>query len=531
MIPSACCVPDPYQRQEWGTQSRDQSGKSSGVTSLCWTLRKGRPVFPPGPPRAPIVGNLFDIPVDTPWVKFAEWGKVYGDVMYLRVFGRNLLVISSLEAAIDLFEKRSAIYSDRPKRVMGQLCGFGPLLIMSKYHQGVRAARRMLQGQVSVLGAARHQHLQEQVAQAFARSNLDEPENFLENIRSASASEVLSMAYGHQLKRGNEADDRLLNASKAVMRYLADSLTPNNYLVDAVPILRFLPKWFPGTNFHREAEKCRGLLKMMVHDLYDEVVEKMDNGTASTSYVQSVLKEKGGKLSAEEVNTLKWSAGDLFGAGSETTMATLENFFLVMTLHPEVQEKAQKELDAIVGNGRLPTFRDRPYLPYINCIIKEIWRWNTAVPFAGHSLSKDDEYRGYLIPADTVVMVNNWALTHNEEWYPDPTAFKPERHMQPLSGRSSLPQLPKYPPDPRTLVFGFGRRNCPGIHLAESFLYIVVVTTLATFSILPELDAEGNALPPKVEHLSGAISHPKPYNCRIVPRSPGAAEVLLLATS
>ncbi|KAF4585218.1 hypothetical protein EYR40_002055 [Pleurotus pulmonarius] len=446
-----------------------------GVTSLCWTLRKGRPVFPPGPPRAPIVGNLFDIPVDTPWVKFAEWGKVYGDVMYLRVFGRNLLVISSLEAAIDLFEKRSAIYSDRPKRVMGQLCGFGPLLIMSKYHQGVRAARRMLQGQVSVLGAARHQHLQEQVAQAFARSNLDEPENFLENIRSASASEVLSMAYGHQLKRGNEADDRLLNASKAVMRYLADSLTPNNYLVDAVPI-------------------C-------------------------------------GKLSAEEVNTLKWSAGDLFGAGSETTMATLENFFLVMTLHPEVQEKAQKELDAIVGNGRLPTFSDRPYLPYINCIIKEIWRWNTAVPFAGHSLSKDDEYRGYLIPADTVVMVNNWALTHNEEWYPDPTAFKPERHMQPLSGRSSLPQLPQYPPDPRTLVFGFGRRNCPGIHLAESFLYIVVVTTLATFSILPELDAEGNALPPKVEHLSGAISHPKPYNCRIVPRSPGAAEVLLLATS
>ena len=57
-------------------------------------------------------------------------------------------------------------------------------------------------------------------------------------------------------------------------------------------------------------------------------------------------------------------------AGSETTMATLENFFLAMTLHPEVQKKAQKELDAVVGNGRLPTFNDRPYLPYINCIIK-----------------------------------------------------------------------------------------------------------------------------------------------------------------
>lgn len=57
-------------------------------------------------------------------------------------------------------------------------------------------------------------------------------------------------------------------------------------------------------------------------------------------------------------------------AGSDTTMATLENFLLVMTLHPEVQKKARKELDDIVGNGRLPTFSDRPYLPYIDCIIK-----------------------------------------------------------------------------------------------------------------------------------------------------------------
>lgn len=114
------------------------------------------------------------------------------------------------------------------------------------------------------------------------------------------------MAYGHQLKKGNEADDRLLNASKGVMRYLADSLTPNNYLVDAVPIcesliriyllddltvlagqlhvhrnvVKFLPKWCPGMSFHREAEKCRKLLKIMVDDLYDEVVEKMVSHSA-----------------------------------------------------------------------------------------------------------------------------------------------------------------------------------------------------------------------------------------------------------
>ncbi|KAJ8689584.1 hypothetical protein PTI98_012474 [Pleurotus ostreatus] len=117
----------------------------------------------------------------------------------------------------------------------------------------------------------------------------------------ASASEVLSVAYGHRLETGNEADDRLLNASKGVMHYLADSITPNYYLVDAVPIcesliptyllddltvlvghlhvqlnvVKFLPKWCPGMSFHREAEKCRKLSKIMVRGLYDEVVEKV----------------------------------------------------------------------------------------------------------------------------------------------------------------------------------------------------------------------------------------------------------------
>ena len=80
-----------------------------------------------------------------------------------------------------------------------------------------------------------------------------------------------------------------------------------------------------------------------------------------------------------------------------------------MTLFPDVQSRAQAELDAVVGSGRLPDLTDREALPYTNAIAKEILRWNTIGPLGiAHSNTSDDEYRGYFIPARSTVMVNVW---------------------------------------------------------------------------------------------------------------------------
>ena len=58
----------------------------------------------------------------------------------------------------------------------------------------------------------------------------------------------------------------------------------------------------------------------------------------------------------------------------------MQTLFLAMVLHPEVQKKAQAEIDAIVGPNRLPDFHDRPSLPYINAVLKESSRWNLVAP-------------------------------------------------------------------------------------------------------------------------------------------------------
>ena len=98
-----------------------------------------------------------------------------------------------------------------------------------------------------------------------------------------------------------------------------------------------------------------------------------------------------------------------------------------MALYPEVQKKAQAEIDAVVGPNRLPDFHDRPSLPYINAVIKESSRWNLVFPLGRpfviftitiltstegvpHMSTIDDEYNGIYIPKGTIVIGNAWLV-------------------------------------------------------------------------------------------------------------------------
>ena len=83
-------------------------------------------------------------------------------------------------------------------------------------------------------------------------------------------------------------------------------------------------------------------------------------------------------------------------------------FILAMRLHPEIQAKAQAQVDAVVGRDRLPVFADRPNLPYVEAVLMEVLRWNPIVPVVPHCLTEDDEYRGYFMPKGTMVIGNSW---------------------------------------------------------------------------------------------------------------------------
>ncbi len=70
--------------------------------------------LPPGPKGFPLIGNLWDVPAEYPWLTYAQWAATYGDILYLDTPGNPTIVLNSTQAATDLFEKRSRNYSDRP---------------------------------------------------------------------------------------------------------------------------------------------------------------------------------------------------------------------------------------------------------------------------------------------------------------------------------------------------------------------------------------------------------------------------------
>ena len=85
-------------------------------------------------------------------------------------------------------------------------------------------------------------------------------------------------------------------------------------------------------------------------------------------------------------------------------------FFLAMTLYPEVQRRAHRQLDDVIGPDRLPNFGDRESLPYIAAIIKESLRWIIVAPLGvPHRATKDDVYKDkYFIPKGSLVIGNIW---------------------------------------------------------------------------------------------------------------------------
>lgn len=180
-----------------------------------------------------------------------------------------------------------------------------------------------------------------------------------------------------------------------------------------------------------------------------------------------------------------------------------------MTLYPEAQKKAQAELDAVLGPNCLPTLADRDSLPYVTALVDEVFRWQPVGPLAiPHRASADDVHDGFLIPAGSIVFANVWRMTRNPAAYPDPETFDPARFLGPTPA-----------PDPKDIVFGFGRRVCPGRQLALASVWLACAGALAMFDVCKAKDEAGREITPVPEMTSGTISHPKPFKCVIRPRS------------
>ncbi|KAF8509219.1 cytochrome P450 [Hysterangium stoloniferum] len=191
-------------------------------------------------------------------------------------------------------------------------------------------------------------------------------------------------------------------------------------------------------------------------------------GNASPCFVGEALGDLAEMSDPELLRDVTEVAASIYGTASDTSMSPLMYCILALVLNLDIQRRAHTELDTVLGSPqgsdfRLPSFDDRPHLPYIDAL---------------------DEYRGYRIPKGGIVIANAWAMLHDETVYSDPLTFRPDRLL------ANVDKTPETDPATRG-VFGFGRRVCPGQEVAYALLWIEIASLLAVFDFAPAQDIEG----------------------------------------
>ncbi|KAI0369339.1 CyP450 monooxygenase [Pilatotrama ljubarskyi] len=494
------------------------------IVAACFVFRaiqsRSRRSLPPGPRGLPVIGNAFDIPQKQAWLVYRDLAAQYGDVVALNALGQTLVIVSSMTAAVDLFEKRSAIYSDRQDSILAVLTGWTWNLAFKRYGDDWRRVRRLFWKHFQPNAVSKFRPVQQREARRFLRRLLEDQSDLDASIKLSLSATILSAIHGLPLEDVTDDYVRILNEAEDG---IGEAFTPGAFLVEFFPWLRHVPAWFPGAGWQKKVVEWRGQAMAIVEVPYGAAQDAMKRGYGEPSVLSVLLSEMSHHDEPEQGDqVIKETTAVAFGAGTDTTAATLLAFFCAMILHPEVQKRAREELDAVVGANRLPEQADRPSLPYVNAIVKELLRWHTVAPLGvAHRCMEEDEYRGWTIPKGAIIVPNAWAMLHDPDVFPEPEAFRPERFLK--DGQLNPDVL-----DPERIAFGFGRRICPGRHFADDALFINVASVLHVFDIVPALDEHGQPIPVEARMTSGFLSYLEEFKYTIRPRS-DAAEALIRA--
>ncbi|KAF9001513.1 cytochrome P450 [Cyathus striatus] len=441
------------------------------VTAYLYLRSRGvRLPLPPGPRKLPIIGNALDIPSEFP----RGLCRSYSDIIHLNAFGTDIIVLGSHDAAQELLEKRSSIYSSRPNSVMlTELGGYPYLFYFHPRNTEIYQPRE-----------TEHVH-------TLLGKLLDSPEKFMSHIR-------------HIWAEIKPEDDPYIDISENALETLVEML---------------IPEWFPGARFHQVAKKARKDSEQVLNVPYSASVAAMN--TSEFYYEGSMdTPNRHNVDQSQHIQTLKEIGVMTYLGAMDTTNASLGMFILTMMLFPEVQKTAQQELDKVLG-GRLPDHNDIPSIPYMTALLWEILRWETPVPTGfPHYNIEEDIFNGYYIPKESVIIVNQRAMLHDERDYPDPHHFKPERFLKDGKLNDTVR-------NPKTLRLDLVEgEKCPGRHLAKSSLWFAMASILSTFNIEKPVDKDGKAFEPTYKFGNGGVNHVEPFACSIKPRSEKAISLV-----
>ncbi|KAF7333382.1 putative cytochrome P450 [Mycena venus] len=438
--------------------------------------------LPPGPPTVPVLGNAHIFPTEFAHYKFTEWARKYGGIFSLKVGPSTVVVLTDVAAVKELLEKRSASTSDRPPMHLADLMTGGLHMVLARSTSTWKTLRKTSGAILTVQAAAQHLPIQQAEAMQLLYDILRSPQAcpFLLMCQPLRVEPVI-MLYGKRAPRYETPEiSGFFNVLHEFNTILGPGAAPP---VDAIPILKFVPeRW---AKWKRECKRIRNLQRTLYFGMVEETRDRIRRGEGNGSYMEELL-----------IRKLK---------------------------------KAHEEIDRVVGGDRLPTLDDLENMPYIRAMILETHRFRPVAPLSiPHSTQAAEEYQGYIIPKDSTIFVNVWGIFHDPGFlsalFDDPEKFIPERYI--LTEDGTKPGMDGSDLK-ATFPFGFGRRICPGMHLAFNSININAMNLLWAFDFKPDIDADGNPIMvDTTAYKTGLENAPQPFKCLITPRSTEKAKII-----
>ncbi|KAI0975855.1 cytochrome P450 [Xylaria arbuscula] len=467
--------------------------------AITFTLQTLRPrAFPPGPSPVPILGNIPHVHKAFPFLTFGAWAKDYGQdtpIGIKRGFV-SVVVLNSRRLVHELFEKRGAMYADRPFNYMNSLV----------FKKDIRPA--IFENSSLFLMRWRREFNNNLGPAVIPR---------LRPIFDAEAARLLVKLVGSPRARGQQLEDILVCWMTSVPCLAVCGRRPDYMdeydfsikaftessaayaalfkpgLKDLLPFLRRLPNVLGIASYKKEALVVRQDVLEFGNKYLAAAREQRDaldagKPIAWESMLARILRER------RDNNDDMFSDTDLGNMASHTVstgttgpMALFETVLMVLAKYPDIQKKVRDEVLA-VSRGKAPTTANLSQLKYMEALWNEAHRWRPAAPQSlPHAPTQDVQYDGYRIPKGTTVIMNTWQIQHSEEDYDEPEKFDPERFLRhPFGMRNDkahdLALLEASGARPH-LDFGAGRRICPGMYVANQNLMLGLANIVWAFEV------------------------------------------------
>ncbi|KAG2133376.1 cytochrome P450 [Suillus cothurnatus] len=419
--------------------------------------------LPPSPFTWRLRGHF--IAPRNPFLTVAGWIDELGPLITIRSGTEKIVIIGRHDAVVDIMEKQGGSLADRPRLVAaGEILNGGLSVILTPSTGSMwRRMRRALHTHLQPKSAEEYQPLQMSHAKNMVLEILEDPANFQNHAASYAATTITKVAYGRTTPTSaTDPEARLIRENFQLLR---KTLRPGAYLVDMIPWLKYLP-WY-AQELKRGFERNRQLNT----DQLNRVKRQISNVDIGPSFVKHMLENA--QFHGLSETEMAFLAGSFYAAGFDTTTLAICTVLMAAACFPDEQAKVQAELDAVVGRYRVPTFADEQSLPQLHAFISEALRWRPLVP-SGLAHRTTKEVRNYCIPAGTTVIGHHWSISRDPEVFPEPHAFKPQRWIND-QGRLG--------DDLKFFVFGFGRRVCPGQHVATRSVFISSLLILWAFRL------------------------------------------------